>query len=131
MEVPRNATVKYIEAAYKKLALLVHPGTLLSLRFCCVDDLIFNFEHLDKNRAQIRTEANAAFVKLQEAKRVLTTLVERILYDLNVREEAAHQPNENDDPPEFEDDDEDDEEDYSQNEHPFSRPPNWWERKVR
>lgn len=96
-----------------------------------VDDSILNLEHSDKHRAQMKNEANASFVKLKEARRVLTTLVERILYDSNMREAAAHQPNEDDDPPEPEDDDVDDEEVHSQNDPPSSGPLNWWQKKVR
>lgn len=49
----------------------------------------FNFEHLDKNHAD---GAHEAFLKVQEARAILTNPIKRDLYNLSRREASIDEP---------------------------------------
>lgn len=88
---------------------------------------------LDKNRAD---GAKNAMQMVNEAKRILTDPVQRIVYDAKMFEEAVHQPFDSCNENSFEYESEssgadiDDEELYSHENHSFNRNTEWWETKV-
>ncbi|XP_055303316.1 dnaJ homolog subfamily B member 12-like [Sitodiplosis mosellana] len=109
LEVAKDATDKDILVAFKKLALLVHP---------------------DKNRAP---RAKEAFVKIEEAKKVLSNPIERSSYDLNLSIETDYGFYENNNSFEYKStgtNDEADEDLNSQNDDPIPKSEKWWEREA-
>lgn len=81
LNISRDATNDEIKKAYRKLALIWHPGMLPK---CCtiiiVIQLVFWFFFKDKNADNIE-EANKKFLEIQDAYETLMDSNERAWYD--------------------------------------------------